>query len=558
MSNPPAEDDRSRLRAELSNLRALLALPMLMTEAPDEDGVLELLGEAVPTLTSCHLDGVYLGEGRWRHSTEPFTGRTLRAHLQDQLQQMGRMGGTLDLPNEGWAWAYPMRSITGHAGYVLVGADAEPTSHEQFELRVLAQHAGLALINARLHARDRATAEKLKDLNTRLEETVDALERRMEIHERLSEGAAAGVGVGGITKIVHELTGFPIVVEDRHGERQAAAGTTESARGLPEGSSRERLLRRARESRRPLHADGRWFALARSRRDILGVVVMIEEAGEADEQALVALEYGATVLAMELAHLQALAEAELRRRRDIVEDLLAGADERSILMRARALDYDLEQPHRVAMIAADSPVDNERLFRAVRRAAFKTGTGSLLVARPDAVVLLTHTEVPWGQLNAAVRDALEDVRCRLGVGSTCDRPGDFPRSHREARFALRVQEVPGVTDRSLCFDDLGVFRIFGQIADPVDLGDLVTTWLSDLLAYDEEHDYDLVETLSAYLECGGNHEQTSEALLIHRSTLKYRLQRIREISGHDLGDADTRFHLQLATRAWETLQAFEG
>ena len=37
------------------------------------------------------------------------------------------------------------------------------------------------------------------------------------------------------------------------------------------------------------------------------------------------------------------------------------------------------------------------------------------------------------------------------------------------------------------------------------------------------------------------------------STLKYRLQRIREISGHDLSDPDTLFNLQLATRAWSTL-----
>jgi DNA-binding PucR family transcriptional regulator len=42
---------------------------------------------------------------------------------------------------------------------------------------------------------------------------------------------------------------------------------------------------------------------------------------------------------------------------------------------------------------------------------------------------------------------------------------------------------------------------------------------------------------------------------MHRNTLKYRLQRIHEISGFDLADADSRFNLQLATRAFHTLQA---
>jgi DNA-binding PucR family transcriptional regulator len=45
---------------------------------------------------------------------------------------------------------------------------------------------------------------------------------------------------------------------------------------------------------------------------------------------------------------------------------------------------------------------------------------------------------------------------------------------------------------------------------------------------------------------------------VHRSTLKYRLQRIRELTGFELGDPETLFNLQLATRAWLTLQALRG
>ena len=42
---------------------------------------------------------------------------------------------------------------------------------------------------------------------------------------------------------------------------------------------------------------------------------------------------------------------------------------------------------------------------------------------------------------------------------------------------------------------------------------------------------------------------------MHRNTLKYRLQRIRQITGHDLSDPETCFNLQLATRAWQTITA---
>ena len=82
----------------------------------------------------------------------------------------------------------------------------------------------------------------------------------------------------------------------------------------------------------------------------------------------------------------------------------------------------------------------------------------------------------------------------------------------------------------------------------------MTSWLDALLQHDARRGSDYVETLAVYLECGGNHEQAAKTLIVHRSTLKYRLRRIHEISGHDLADHDTRFHLELAARAWRTLQ----
>jgi hypothetical protein len=45
---------------------------------------------------------------------------------------------------------------------------------------------------------------------------------------------------------------------------------------------------------------------------------------------------------------------------------------------------------------------------------------------------------------------------------------------------------------------------------------------------------------------------------VHRSTLKYRLRRIREITDYDLADPDTRFNLQFAPRTKATLDALRS
>jgi DNA-binding PucR family transcriptional regulator len=118
--------------------------------------------------------------------------------------------------------------------------------------------------------------------------------------------------------------------------------------------------------------------------------------------------------------------------------------------------------------------------------------------------------------------------------------------------------APRTTPSVTVFDDLGVFRIFAEVEDPATVERFARTWLGTLLDYDERKPADLVETLSQFLDLGLAHVATCEALSIHRSTLKYRLRRIGEISGHDLSDPDTRFNLQLATRAWRTLVAIRG
>ncbi len=91
-----------------------------------------------------------------------------------------------------WAWAYPMRSIAGRIGYLIVHAAHEPVVEEQFLAQVLAQQTGVAVSNAQLHGRERDTAEQLAAANGALEETVATLRHGMAIHERLTRVAAAG------------------------------------------------------------------------------------------------------------------------------------------------------------------------------------------------------------------------------------------------------------------------------------------------------------------------------------------------------------------------------
>jgi len=81
------------------------------------------------------------------------------------------------------------------------------------------------------------------------------------------------------------------------------------------------------------------------------------------------------------------------------------------------------------------------------------------------------------------------------------------------------------------------------------------TWLSDLIAYDDDQHSELLDTLNTYFGNNGNTALTAKELKIHRNTLAYRLNRIAEITCLDLDDADVRLNLHLALKAREVLNS---
>lgn len=595
------ESELVRLREQISNLHSLFVLSMMMTESRDEDEILSLAVTSVASLGPCHVEGAYLPaagpsgvpefrqvelenagsaaqvqSGLTRFRQPP--GRPRKA-LTSALAALGADDGPVDVPGAPWGRAFALRSLGGHWGWLAVGAAAEPTADEQFLLKVLAHQTGSALENAALHRRERAGATELRRVNTELASvneqlaaTVADLERTATIHEALTRVSASGAGEEGIAATVHDLTGYPVAVEDRFGNLRAWAGPGRpEPYPKPDARKRVQLLRRARRDGRPMRDGDRFFALAQPRDEILGVLALVDPAGTAGPSEAFALEHGALVLAAELSHLRGLGEMELRLRGDLVDDLCSGTDDDSAHTRAQAIGYDLHRPHAVVVVQGrgpggwgvspgqgrrEPPADStgEALARAVEQAAADLEIGSLVGRRSGAVVLLALSPPDrWAELGEALAAEFPSGVVAVGVGGGCDSPSDFPRSTREAFVALSVRQASRRPAGVTTYDSLGIYRILAGGEHSAEVEGFVRQWLGPLLDYDAAHGAELVKSLSTYLECGGNYDETADGLAIHRSTLRYRLQRIREVSGHDLGDVDARFNLHAATRAWRVL-----
>jgi DNA-binding PucR family transcriptional regulator len=105
------------------------------------------------------------------------------------------------------------------------------------------------------------------------------------------------------------------------------------------------------------------------------------------------------------------------------------------------------------------------------------------------------------------------------------------------------------------FEETGTYKLLFQIfADrPEELTSFYDGTLAPLVRYDEQYQTDLVATLATYLGNDGNLAATAGQLFTHRHTVRYRLDRIAELSGLDIARTDDREKLSLGLKAMRLL-----
>jgi len=89
--------------------------------------------------------------------------------------------------------------------------------------------------------------------------------------------------------------------------------------------------------------------------------------------------------------------------------------------------------------------------------------------------------------------------------------------------------------------------------DPAELERFYEETVAPLAAYDDQYETELVTTIEAFLDNNGSITPTAESLFTHRHTVRYRLERVKELSGHDLGSTEGREKIGLGLKAMRVL-----
>jgi sugar diacid utilization regulator len=242
-------------------------------------------------------------------------------------------------------------------------------------------------------------------------------------------------------------------------------------------------------------------------------------------------------------------------------------DREDLIARGKELGTNLSSGGTVVMVRAHprTPTEDDwrrRLLALAARGARSIAPGSIAAATTEdageVVVLVPDGDGEAGRrVSAAILRELESglsgFAFALGRSRHAPDPLDLHRARNEAMLAANV--VEGDPSRAdLAFGETGTYQLLlPHMSDPAELRRFYDETVRPLVAYDEQYETDLLGTLSTFLECDANVNATAARLITHRHTIRYRFERVRELTGLDVSSTDGREKLSLGLKAMRVL-----
>ena len=234
-------------------------------------------------------------------------------------------------------------------------------------------------------------------------------------------------------------------------------------------------------------------------------------------------------------------------RREFIDDLLYGRSDLGRLAE-RAERFGLRLSHAHAVAVAAGPVayeEGDPVPRQVERALIsRFGDRSILLTTKDGRLLCIapgHQDEVLAHFAKQAHAATDGGR--VAIGRPQPGPGGVVHSYEEALNALELAERLELEDPVLRAADLLVYPVLTR--DRQAMAELVLDTLGPLTTA-RGGAQPLLDTLTAYFDCGCVAAEAARRLSLSVRAFTYRLERIHQLTGANPGDPAHRYMLQTA------------
>lgn len=260
--------------------------------------------------------------------------------------------------------------------------------------------------------------------------------------------------------------------------------------------------------------------------------------------------------AMLLLRLQKPGSRPYRNLDDVVFTLLEGKEPEPEDLRflLDTLNWSAEDRYLCIRLQHQQEDASEVLGHVLHSDLFRVFPGSYIMylGRQQCLILnLTRKDQDLTELRHRLAPLCRDYCLYAGLSSPVSGIAALSQASRQADIALERAFYRRDERWVLPFSECALDYLLSSLQTELEPKNLAAPEWFILLAYDREKDTRYFETLAAYLLLERDIPKTAEALIIHRTTLIYRLKKIAALTGLDLDDPDRRLYLLISLKLLE-------
>lgn len=206
--------------------------------------------------------------------------------------------------------------------------------------------------------------------------------------------------------------------------------------------------------------------------------------------------------------------------------------------RAKKLHIEVNEPRLVYIVECGQ--DKDGIVTELLRGMFTAQSGDFVtVVDEDSVIVVkslkdsNSSEYIFDIANSIVdtvsAEAMQNVR--VGFGTVVNELKDVSRSYKEAMISIDVGKIFNAQRKVNAYAGLGIGRLIYQL--PANLCQMFIKEIfkeNDPSTFDEE----IVSTVYKFFENNLNVSETSRQMFIHRNTLVYRVEKLKNLTGLDV------------------------
>ncbi|MDI6600667.1 MAG: PucR family transcriptional regulator ligand-binding domain-containing protein [Thermoanaerobacteraceae bacterium] len=299
--------------------------------------------------------------------------------------------------------------------------------------------------------------------------------------------------------------------------------------------------------------------------DIRGYLVIISDKNMQLINTMTA-EMTATVIAIQYLKQDLIEENNRRIEGNFLYDLLTGnfVDESLVIERAKRLGWDVYRKYFSMVIVTyqrnynTGPEKkgcnvNERIFKEINEIIeplgnIKTALFSDYIIAFCSGGLYEKASMISGRIEEIIKQKFSKIEFTIGIGRPVENLLIVSSSYREAMESIKIGERMWGRGKIYLFDDVGVYKILAKLTNDADSKKYVISKLGPLIEYDKKYKSQLIPTFKEFLDSQMNIKKTADKLYIHRNTLIYRIDKIKELLGTELNDDKEIFGYHMALK----------